>query len=75
MSAIVTFIKAFEKVTDQSDKEPPLIVKSEGILILPISIKDVTLEDSPETIEIQSRVLNSGTEVRIKPLSQLKENH
>ncbi|NIO63441.1 MAG: hypothetical protein GTN53_06240, partial [Candidatus Aminicenantes bacterium] len=42
---------------------------------LPITIKDITQPDSPENINIQTRLLNSGTEVRIKPLSQLKENH
>ena len=42
---------------------------------LPITVKDVTIPDSPEIVTIQTRVLNSGTEVRIKPLSQLKENH
>jgi hypothetical protein len=35
---------------------------------LPIIIKDVTDPENSEDIQIQTRLLNSGTEVRIKPL-------
>jgi hypothetical protein len=42
---------------------------------LPITIKDITDTGSAEDILVQTRLLNSGTELRIKPLSQLKEGH
>ena len=50
MALMCTFILEFEKIINNSDKEPPMIVKSTGILTFGFDVTGQTIENQGITI-------------------------